>query len=105
MDDARTISVTFAGKKFKAAPISEGQMVALTMIRANGSSQLPLKIIMSVIESSVGPDTWSDMVESLALGEAELSDFTGALEKITKATVAARKKDAGQPELIDGDSA
>lgn len=106
MDDTRTLSATFAGKKIKAAPISEGQMVALTMIKTGGSSHLPLKILMSVIESSVGPETWSDMVTSLASGEVTLSDFTKTLERITKATVAARQKDAEiAPELIHGDSA
>jgi hypothetical protein len=105
MDDAnahRTLQIKIAGHHYPAAPLGQGQLVAIQMIRSLPPETV-LSVISGVLENSLGETARNKLITQMASGTLELKDLVGALSSLAEATAEQRKNASagGPPRTLD----
>lgn len=86
MDDTqRNLKVTIGGKEYAAAPLDEGQLIAVQLIKAV-PDDAKLRVISGLFRGSLGDDAHTDLVLRLSYAELTMKDWVGALSDIAKMT-------------------
>jgi hypothetical protein len=92
MDDiARTLKVTVKDETYAAAPLDEGQLVALQLLRSVPEVKI-LGVLGALFKSSFGEDAYTDIVTRMALNQVDIHDLMGALTDLAKATGEVKEK-------------
>lgn len=94
MDDKRTLTVKINGVDYPAAPLDQGQLVAIQLIKKVKSTTV-LDILSNLVKASLGDDAHSDVVLAMAAGELDLKGLMGVLTDLAKATADAKDDSAG----------
>lgn len=104
MDDKRTLTVKINGVDYPAAPLEQGQLVSIQLIKKVKSATV-LDILSNLIKASLGDDAHSDVVLAMAAGELDLKGLMGVLTDLAKATADAKDDSAGprpkKPQGLD----
>lgn len=96
-DDKRTLSVTINGKDYAAAPLDQGQLVAIQLIKSVAPGTV-LNILSSLIKASLGDNAHADVILAMAAGELDLKGLMDVLVDLAKATAAAKTDHAAAGE-------
>lgn len=89
MDDKRTLTVMIDGTSYRAAPLDQGQLVAIQLIKKVKPGTV-LDILSNLIKASLGDDAHSDVVLLMAAGHLDLKGLMGVLTDLAKATADAK---------------
>lgn len=110
MDDTtRTLKVKVKDTWYPAAPLDEGQLVALQLLKTVPPEKI-LGILGATIGAAFGAETYTALVLRMASRELDVSDLMQGLTNLAKATsdakekaakLAARKAVKGQPAGLD----
>lgn len=100
MDDKRTLTVTINGTGYPAAPLDQGQLVAIQLIKKVKSATV-LDILSNLVKAAFGEDTHSEVVLLMAAGELDIKGLMGVLTDLAKATADA-KDDKPRVQKSDG---
>lgn len=88
-DNKRTLTVKINGADYPAAPLDQGQLVAIQLIKKVKPATV-LDILSNLVKASLGEDAHSDVVLAMAAGELDLKGLMGVLTDLAKATADAK---------------
>lgn len=97
-DDKRTLTLKINGADYPAAPLDQGQLVAIQLIKSVAPHTV-LGILSSLIKASLGESAHAQVILAMAAGELDIKGLMNVLTDLAKATADAKEDSAGpQPK-------
>ena len=84
-DNARTLTIDIKGHLYDAAPLDEGQMVAIQLIRSLPETSI-LPVLGSLLRAALGDDGYTGLIVRMSASEVSLQDLMAGLTNLAKAT-------------------